>query len=155
MDDATFIRLCEAEMTGLYRMAVSILRRQQDAEDAVQQALLKGWTARQKAWRGSERAWLMRIVINECRNVQRYRMRVSPVETLPETPSDVPDVGLRLAVDALPEALRLPLLLKYMESMSEKDIAVALRLSIPAVKSRLLRARRTLRKALNEEVEWP
>ena len=141
MDDVTFIRLCEAEMTVLYRMAVSILRRQQDAEDAVQQALLKGWTARQKAWRGSEKAWLMRIVINECRNVQRYRMRVLPVETVPETPTDVPDVSLRLAVDALPETLRLPLLLKYMESMSEKDGAAALRMSVPAVKSRLLRAR--------------
>ena len=82
-------------------------------------------------------------------------MRTSPVEQLPETPSDLPDMALRAAVDALPEILRLPLLLKYMESMSEKEIAVALRLTVPAVKSRLHRARQALRRELNEEVEWP
>ena len=155
MDDATFMRLFAGNIAPLYRVAVSILRRQQDAEDAVQQALLRGWQARRKAWPGCEKAWMMRIVINECRNIQRYRMRVTPVEVMPETPSEGPDIALRMAVDALPENLRLPLLLKYMESMSEKDIAIALRLSVPAVKSRLLRAKRTLRNELNEEVEWP
>lgn len=155
MDDATFIRLCEEEMAVFYRVAVSILRRQQDAEDAVQQAFMKGWAVRHRAWRGSEKAWVMRIVINECRNIQRYRMRVTPVESVPEVASDSPDITLRIAMDALPENLRLPLLLKYMEGMSEKDIAAALRLSLPTVKGRLLRARKALQREWHEEVEWP
>lgn len=155
MDDATFIELCAGSTAAFYRVAVSILRRQQDAEDAVQQALLKGWSARHRAWKGCEQAWMMRIVVNECRNIQRYRMRVTPVEIMPETPAEGPDIALRMAVDALPENLRLPLLLKYMESMSEKEVAIALRLSVPAVKSRLLRAKRMLRNELDEEVEWP
>ena len=155
MDDATFIDLCAGNTAAFYRVAVSILRRRQDAEDAVQQAFLKGWSARHRAWKGCEQAWMTRIVINECRNIQRYRMRVMPVEVMPETPTEGPDIALRMAVDALPENLRLPLLLKYMESMSEKEVAIALRLSVPAVKSRLLRAKRILRNELNEEVEWP
>ena len=155
MDDATFIQLCTESTATLYRVAISILRKQQDAEDAVQQALMKGWTSRRKIWKGSEQAWMMRVVVNECRNIQRHRMRTSPVDSLPEMASDLPDMALRVAVDALPETLRLPLLLKYMESMSEKEIALALRLSVPAVKSRLHRARQALRNELNEEVEWP
>lgn len=155
MNDASFIQLCTESMTAFYRVAISILRKQQDAEDAVQQAFMKGWTSRKRIWKGSEQAWMMRIVINECRNIQRYRMRVSPSENLPEASSDWPDMALRVAVDALPENLRLPLLLKYMEALSEKEIAIALQLSVPAVKSRLHRARQTLRNELNEEVEWP
>lgn len=155
MDDAAFIRLCEEKMTAFYRVAVSILRRQQDAQDAVQQALLKGWEAREKARAGCEQAWVMRIVINECRNIQRHRMRVIPMETLPEAPWETPDPSLRSAVDALSEPLRLPLLLRYMENMPEKEVAIALGISLPAVKSRLHRARRFLRAELNEEVEWP
>lgn len=155
MDDAAFIRLCEEKTTAFYRMAVSILRRRQDAQDAVQQALLKGWAAREKARPGCEQAWVMRIVINECRNIQRHRMRMVPMEALPEAPYLPPDPALRSAVDALPESLRLPLLLRYMENMPEKEIAIALRVSLPAVKSRLHRARRLLRAELKEEVEWP
>ena len=155
MDDAAFIQMCTESTATLYRVAFSILRKQQDAEDAVQQALMKGWVSRKRIWKGSEQAWMMRVVINECRNIQRHRMRVSPIERLPDNPSDWPDIALRVAVDALPETLRLPLLLKYMESMSEKEIALALRLSVSAVKSRLHRARQALRNELNEEVEWP
>lgn len=91
MDDAAFARLMEESMPAMYRVAMSILRRQADAQDAVQQALLNAWAARGRARRGAERAWLMRILINECRNVQRYRMRVLSVESVPETPYAPPD----------------------------------------------------------------
>lgn len=155
MDDATFVALCEGRAESFYRVAVSILGNRQDAEDAVQQAMMKGWAARARARRGCEAAWLMRIVVNECRNIQRRRMRVSPSACMPEAPFEPPDIALRLALDALPEALRLPLLLKYMEGLSEKEVAEALHLSVTAVKSRLLRARRALQKQLGEEVDYP
>ena len=61
---------------------------------------------------------------------------------------------LRRAIDGLPERLRLPLLLKYMEGYSEKEAAAALGITLPALKGRLLRARRQLAKELKEEVEW-
>lgn len=71
MDDATYIDLCAGSMAALYRVAVSILRRREDAEDAVQQALLKGWSARHRAWKGCERAWMTRIVINEWKSIRQ------------------------------------------------------------------------------------
>ena len=157
MDDESFIRLCEARAEALYRTAYSLLGARQDAEDAVQQALLRAWAARDRVRPGSERAWLLRIAVNECRNIQRERMRTTPVERVPERaePFEPPDIALRDAVDKLPEGLRLPLLLRYMEEMKESEIAAALGLSVTAVKSRLFRARRALRKALGEEVLWP
>ena len=151
MDDAAFARLMEESMPSMYRMAMSLLRRQADAQDAVQQALLNAWAARERACAGAERAWLTRILINECRNIQRYRMRVLPAEALPEEIYTPPDTALRDAVERLPEKLRTPFLLKYMEGMSEKEICAALRLSLSCVKSRLLRARRALEKEATEE----
>jgi RNA polymerase sigma-70 factor (ECF subfamily) len=153
IDDATFIRVSREAMPSLYRISLGLLRRPQDAQDAVQQGLTNAWAARDRARGGSERAWITQIVIHECRNIQRYRQRVTPVETVETGEWTPPDRTLRDAVDALPPNLRLPLLLKYMEGMSEREVAQAMRLSVPAVKSRLLRARRGLQKLLNEEVE--
>lgn len=154
MDKAAFEILVRQNGEAFFRIAISILRNTADAEDAVQQALLKGWASRCKMYDGSERAWITRIVINECRNIQRHRMRMIPVETLPEVkemPSD--ESIVRTAVLSLPEKLRLPLLLKYMEGMTETEAAEALHISKGTLKGRLFRARKALEKQLKEEVE--
>lgn len=155
MDEAVFIALCEAHMAAFYRMAVSILRCPADAEDAVQQALLNAWRARRRARPGLERAWVMRIVINESVTLLRRRQRTIPTEDFPAlaTPeADEPSAALHAAIRALPESLRIPLLLKYMEELTEKEVATALRLPLSSVKNRLFRARRKLQTMLNEEV---
>ena len=155
MDEAVFIALCERHMAALYRMAVSILRSPPDAEDAVQQALLNAWAARKKASPGLEKAWLMRIVINESLTILRKRRRTLPTEDFPALAAPEADdsaAALHAAIRALPESLRTPLLLKYMEGMTEKEVAAALALPLSAVKNRLFRARKALQKALNEEV---
>lgn len=153
MDEAVFIDLCSTHMAGFYRIAFSIVHNQQDAEDAVQQALLRAWSARRKAVPGLEKAWLMRIVINESISLTRRRRRAIPVEDFPAlaAPESPDDGGLRAAVNSLPEALRTPLLLKYMEGMTEKEVAAAMRLPLSAVKNRLFRARKALQKQLSEE----
>lgn len=152
MDQSSFEQLYCGMLPGLYRLAQSLLRHTADAQDAVQQAAVKAWQARDRMQPGWERAYLTRIVINECRNIQRQRQRVQPFDTLPERVETPPETGLREAIEALPEALRLPLLLKYMEGYSEREAADALNISIPAMKSRLFRARRQLQKTLKEEV---
>ena len=65
MDEATCIAVCEAPMASLFRVACCILGSRQDAEDAVQQTLLNTWRHREKARPGSERAWMVWILINE------------------------------------------------------------------------------------------
>ena len=146
----TFTAASTALCPALYRIAQSILHEPHDAQDAVQQALLKAWERRADVDEKRFKAYLTRIVINECHNVQRLRQRVTPTDTLPESAFMPPDTGLREAVDALPEALRTPLLLHYMEGYSQREIADALALHMPQIKSRLFRARKALKARLTE-----
>ena len=154
MDETTYIALCQAHLPAFHRMACSILHNPADAEDAVQQALLRAWHMRRKARPGLEKAWVMRIVINESITLLRQRRRSLPVADFPmqTTSAHEEEAALHAAIHALPEPLRTPLLLKYMEGMTEKEVAAALRISLTAVKNRLFRARKALQKQLNEEV---
>lgn len=155
IDDETFVSETQAMTDALYRVSVSILRHDFDAQDAVQQALVNAWAARSKVDGTRFRPWLMRIVINECRNVQRRRMRVSPSDLVERNaaPLPAPDAALADALSRLPEKLRLPLVLKYAEGFTESEIAQALRLPATTVKGRLHRARNALKKewTLGEE----
>ena len=155
MDRAQFERLYRDMLPGLYRLSQGILRSEADAQDAVQQAAVRAWEYRERIRPGGERAYFARIVINECRNIQRTRMRVMPMDTLPEAAYDPPDPFLKEAVGSLPERLRLPILLTCMEGLSDAEAARALGISAAALKSRRFRARRRLREMLKEEVELP
>ncbi len=147
-----FTRETLALTDAMFRLSMSILRNEQDCHDAVQQALINAWAARDRMPQDKFRPYLMRIVINECRNIQRQRMRVLPVAELPERP-DMTDHGpseLQEAITLLPEILRTPLLLKYMEGFSEKETARILNIPVTAVKNRLFRARRALKERLTD-----
>lgn len=155
MDEAVFTAISTQHMSSFYRTAYSIVRNRPDAEDAVQQALLRAWQARSKAREGAERAWMMRIVINECYTLLRRRHRETVVEDLPSlaVASGPPQTGLYEAIQALPESLRTPFLLKYMEDMTEKEVAAAMGLALPSVKNRLFRARKILQKEMEKEAD--
>ena len=142
-------------LPGLFRLAQSILRHREDAMDAVQQAIEKAWKASGRMRPGEEKAYIARIVINECRNIQRYRMRMTTCTDFdfPERKQEEPDRELYEAVANLPEKYRTPLLLRYMEGYSEKEAAEALKISTGALKSRLFRARNQLRNMIIEERE--
>lgn len=154
IDERTLTQVMQLQLAPLYRLSMSILRSQADAQDAVQQGMLRAWEKRRQA--GDEArlcAWLTRIVINECRNIQRKRMRVFPVAQMPEmtgTEDGMKDDGLAEGLRSLPEKLRTPLLLHYMNGFSEKEIAAILGIPVTTVKSRMHRARKALRSALEE-----
>lgn len=151
IDEQAFVREVEDDAAMLYRVCLSILRRDADAQDAVQQALERAWAHRQSAQPDRIRAWLTQIAVNECRNILRRRRRVEPAAILPERPPlSGPDLSLRDALDRLPDALRTPLLLHYMEGFTEKEIAPALTLPQSTVKWRMYQARCRLREDLKE-----
>ena len=148
ISDKALTAQMQDQLVPLYRLSLSILRSQADAQDAVQQGMLRAWERRgQVSGEAKLRAWLTRIVINECRNIQRRRMRVFPTDELPraERGDEAEEGALREAMDALSEKLRTPLLLKYVNGFSEKEIAHALGVPVTTVKSRLHRARKALR----------
>ena len=148
-----FAARSEALWPGLYRLGVSILGQEADAQDALQEALMKAWQARERCRPDSFRPWLTRIMVNECRNIQRKRAQERPVEELPERMAEQPpDYGpLREAIDSLPETLRTPLLLHYMEGYPDKETAKALGITALAVRNRIWRARRILREVLETQ----
>jgi len=138
---------------ALYRLSMSILRHEADCKDAVQQALFKAWSTRDRVDPARFRPYLTRIVINECRNIQRQRMRVSPVTEVISTGEEhqPEESELSAAIALLPENLRTPVLLYYMENFTAKETARALGITATAVKNRLFRARRALKQRL---VDW-
>ena len=154
MNKVSFEQLYMEQLPRLYRLAQSILRHAADAQDAVQQAVLQAWQHLDNIRPGSEKAYLARIVINECHNVQRKRRRTVPVPEFPDRAAPKNELAdLRDAVDRLPEKLRLPFLLVYMEGYSAKEAASAAGITLFALKSRLKRAKDVLQIELREEGE--
>ena len=154
IDERVFTETAQTQLAGLYRLSLSILASAADAQDAMQQGMLRAWERRGQVSDESRlRAWLMRIVINECRNIQRRRMRVFPVAEVPRSAQEggeIADGSLKEAIDALDEKLRTTLLLRYMEGFSEREIAQALGVPVTTVKNRLFRARKALRAGLED-----
>lgn len=135
---------------SLRRIAYSIVRNEHDAQDAVQQALLAVWARRECVEFVRLKPYLTRAVMNACRDIQRARQKAIPMKEMPEMSYQPPDGMLADAVERLPEELRLPLLLHYMEGYKLAEIAGALGQSLPQVTSRLFRARKRLKRMLEE-----
>lgn len=145
LDKQTFTALTlEAEDT-LYRVAWSILRNDADAEDAVQEAVLRAWE-KLDSLRETRyfRTWLTRILLRECFRLRRAGSRIIPLEELPE-PSARDRGEVWNEIQSLPETLRLPVLLHYVEGYSVAETGALLRIPAGTVKSRLSRARSILR----------
>lgn len=97
------------------------------------------------------KTWLIRILINECRNIQRKQHRVVPMEHLPEQAHPAHDMGLRDLIDRLPEKQRLCVILHYMEGLPIKQVARILRVPDATVRGRLMQARKALKLTLTKE----
>ena len=153
MERKFFIAEIETCSDMMYRVAWSILRNDADVQDALQDAALKAWEKRDKL-RDEKffRTWITRILINACYDTQRKRRRIVSMDEIPEsTVSNAPDPDLALALQALPEKLRLPLVLCYSEEMSYEEAADVLRIPITTLRGRLRRGKEELRKELNAE----
>lgn len=151
MDKDFFVQEIEAHSGMLYRVAYAILRNDDACQDALQDAALKAWEKRRTLREPRYfRTWITRILINTCRDAQRRRRDV-PLEDVREPQAAAPDLTLAMALQALPEKLRLPLMLCYSEGLTYAEIAQALRLPVTTVRGRIHRAKAQLRKELDAE----
>lgn len=119
MDKDFFVREMEAHSGLMYRVAYTILRNDDACRDAMQDAALKAWEKRHTL-RDQRyfRTWVTRILINTCYDTQKKRRRIVSLEEIAEPSTPPPNLELSLALQALPEKLRLPLVLCYSEGMS-------------------------------------
>lgn len=154
MDGPTFTTAVRQYQGLMLHVSYSLLHRQEDCADAVQETLLKAWRARASLRDPALfKPWLLRILVNTCHNCLRQRRHESTA-----MPDDIPAVTpdflpLHDALARLDDDLRLPLVLHYLEDLPVKDIASILRLPVSTVKNRLFRGRRALAAMLGEE-EW-
>lgn len=149
MDKELFVQEVDKSSGMLYRVAFSILRNEDDCKDALQEAALKAWEKRQSLREVNRfSTWITRILINECRNIQRKRRRIVPLEEAPEPAIPPHDPTLAMVLHSLPEKFRLPLVLQYSEGMNYAEIAQVLRLPESTVRGRIHRAKKELRKEL-------
>lgn len=136
----------------LLTVSYGVVRSWDLAADAVQSALLKGWRSRYSVKDPqSFKAWLVKIAVNESKNLIRRGFAVELSDTLADQPRDRDlQMDVRQAVYALPEKYRLPVMLFYFEGMPVADIAKALDLKEGTVISQLHRGRERLREELKD-----
>jgi len=158
---AEFERVAMPHLDAAYRLARWLVRHDQDAEDAVQEAFLRAF----QFFRGEQtgRAWLLQIVRNTCyTNLARRRSardnvaapealaQVASVESHPGVPLEQHEEAamLRRALDALPVEFREAIVLRELEGLSYKEIARIADVPIGTVMSRLARGREQLHEIL-------
>ncbi len=137
----------------LYAAAFNICRQKQDAEDAVQDALIRLYhTDREFESEEHLKAWLLRVTINAAKSTKRLfwnRNRTSYEEYMDSLSFEEPsDRTLMDEVLALPEKYRIVIHLFYYEEYKIKEIADILKVSENTVKTRLLNGRRILKTKL-------
>ena len=153
MDKQEFARRVTQMQGSLYRVAASYLRGESDRLDAVAEAIARAWekrgTLRDEALFST---WMTRILIRVCVDIQRRQKRMTPVDTLPETPTGEDScAALREAVDSLPQKLRTMVVLYYMEGYEVLEVARIMGTTKGTVCAGLSRAREKLRAMLGEE----
>ena len=161
-DEAAFRMLVERHIDRAYAIALRIVGNAADAEDVVQDTMLKIWSHRGRWQHGRAKfsTWLYRVVSNRCIDLRR-KPRNENVETVPEVADGQPGAVeiiernelngmLELAMQRLPEQQRIAVILSYHEDMSNGEIAQVMDSTVAAVESLLKRGRQQLRQLLRK-----
>lgn len=161
-DEAAFRMLVERHIDRAYAIALRIVGNAADAEDVVQDTMLKIWSHRGRWQHGRAKfsTWLYRVISNRCIDLRR-KPRNENVETVPEVADGQPGAVeiiernelndmLELAMQRLPEQQRIAVILSYHENMSNGEIAQVMDTTVAAVESLLKRGRQQLRQLLRK-----
>lgn len=175
-EEAAFEAIMRRHNRLLFRTARSILKSDEEAEDALQDAYLNAWRAL-GSFRSDARlsTWLVRIVANEALGrLRRSGAQIIPLDvamnsldpevqaSLTGDPMEQPEqlaVRTQLRklmetrIDLLPEAFRTVFMLRAVEEMSVEEVAQALGIPEATVRTRFFRARSLLRESLASEID--
>jgi len=177
--DAAFSQIMRRHNRLLFRTARSILKNDDDTQDALQEAYLRAWRAL-ASFRSDARlsTWLVRIVVNEALgrlrrsgvqgaqvlplNASNGAEQESPEMQMQANPDDQPEpIAVRAQIrqqieariDALPDSFRSVFMLRGVEEMSVEETAQALGIPEATVRSRFFRARGILREGLSRDID--
>lgn len=162
-DAAAFRQLVARHLPRAHAVAFRVLLNREDAEEAVQAAFTKVWTnaGRFEPERSAFSTWLYTIVTRACLDrARRFKPKTQPIEDWAEVLSDGdPDAETRLsqqqdarvvrdAVADLSSNQRMAVALCYFEGFTNAEAAQSLNMSVKALESLLVRARRQLKTVL-------
>ena len=138
----------------LYRICIVMLQNSADAEDAVQETFIKYFTkAPEFTDAEHEKAWLITVATNRCRDMLRYRSRheTESEEVLNTYAVEKSDSGILEALMELSDKYRIIMILFYVEQYKIDEIADITGVSVSAVKMRLSRGRKLLEEKYRKE----
>lgn len=141
-----FTELMQLHMKDMYRVAVSILMNDEDAADAIQDAILACWEKidglKEPRYFGT---WMTRILINKCYDIRRRNQRFTDLGEWEEpSAEDHYNLEWKEALSVLDERHRVVVELFYGEGYRTEEIAKILRIPKSTVQTRLWRGRKKL-----------
>ena len=142
----------------LFRLSLVMLGNEKDAEDAVQETIMK-YLQKAPIFTDPEheKAWLLKVSANQCRDMLRFRLRHPQTdldalrETAAESAAETADSGILEALMRLPEKYKLVLILYYVEEYRIEEIANLIGRRASAVKMRMQKCRRLLEETYRKE----
>jgi len=154
-DKNAFMVLVDTMKLQLYRTALVKLGNEHDALDAVQEALYKAFSniknLRETCF---FKTWLIRILMNECYNIQQYKRRIVPFDSWlhqsehQQENKTVDSIDIQNLTVKLDDIYKEIIDLRYNHDLKLEDIAIILDIPVGTVKSRLNRAHKLLREQL-------
>lgn len=175
-NDLAFAQIMRRYNRLLFRTARSILKSDDDAQDAVQEAYLRAWRAL-ATFRADARlsTWLVRIVVNEALGrLRRSGAQVVPLNAAFDNDGETPEMPMQAnpdeqpdhaamraevraqieaRIDTLPESFRTVFMLRGVEELTVEEVALALDIPEATVRSRFFRARGILREGLSRDID--
>jgi RNA polymerase sigma factor (sigma-70 family) len=154
-DKVAYEGLLEPAIRSATRLAFAMLHDRAEAEDAFQESAFRAWRRLRNLRDGSRfQPWFIGIVANQCREIRRGRWW--QLVRLPDTNLGQPrdeaawfeGEDLRRAMLGLPHDQRVAILMHFHLDMPVNDVAIALGISAPGVKTRINRALKRLRPAM-------
>jgi RNA polymerase sigma-70 factor (ECF subfamily) len=158
-DGRAFEELLTPVLGPAFRLAMTMLKEREAAEDAVQEAALKAWRKLGGFREGSElRPWFLAIVANECRSVRRTRwwgvIRIGELPTRSTSEDRSAErLDLDAALDRLPQHQLLALSLYYHLDLPIEEVARVIGCSPGAARVRIHRALAVLRPGMALEAD--
>lgn len=177
-NDLAFGQIMRRHNRLLFRTARSILKNDDETQDALQEAYLRAWRAL-PGFQGDARlsTWLVRIVVNEAlQRLRRGGAQVLPLHAamggedegdsaeiqMPANPDEQPEPlamraqirrQIEARIDTLPESFRTVFMLRGVQEMTVEEVSAALSIPEATVRSRFFRARSLLREGLSRDID--
>ena len=155
-NETAFVKLMEMNKQGMYKVAKSYLKSEEDVADAMQDTIL---TCYEKLDSLREpryfKTWMIRILINKCKDILKKNKELCLLDEMPEI-EDRNTVQENMEfmdfLSTMDEKYRIILLLYYVEGFNTREIGELLEMNEHTIKTRLVRARKNFSKEYEKEV---